>query len=169
MTIIKDSYQHEVKLLTNILVKKDNKYLVLKRSKISTHAPNMIHAFGGHIDHGENPLQAAKREIKEEIGIEIKNITLKAIVTEIKNAEIAQPDWIIFHFIADYESGHITSTHEGKLYKFDKKTLLQQKMLPSFHYVIKHIFKNTNNIMFTTYYYDQGKFIDNKKEVLFSE
>lgn len=166
MTITNDPYLHEIRLLSNVLIKKNDKYLVLKRSSQSNHAPNMIHAFGGHVDHGENPLQAAKREIKEELGIEIKNLSLRAIVTEVKESEPPQPDWVIFHFSADYDSSDFIKTHEGELLELNQDNLLQQQMLPSFRYVVNHIL-NSDHIMFATYNYKDGQFAVQEQQFLF--
>lgn len=56
----------------HILVKKGNKYLVLKRHKKDREEPNAWDLPGGGIEFGEQPLDAALRETKEESGLTIK-------------------------------------------------------------------------------------------------
>ena len=48
------------------VIRKDGKYLVLKRSSQKKYAPNKTHPFGGKMEIGENPYDGAIREIKEE-------------------------------------------------------------------------------------------------------
>lgn len=169
MTIKNDNYFHQIKLLANVLIKKDEKYIVIeKKFNKKIDAPQMVHALGGHIDHGENPLEAARREILEESGIQIKNIRLKAIITEIKETAEPAPDWTIFHFIADYDSGKITESAEGKLLILSQKELLKKPMLESFRYIINHLLSEGNKIMFANFYYQDGKFIANKNNIYLS-
>lgn len=169
MTFKIDKNFHQIKLLANVLIKKGDKYIVIEKNldkQINT--PNMFHALGGHIDHGENPFEAVKREVLEEAGIKIKNIKLKTIVTEIKENSKPTPDWTIFHFIADYDSGKITESEEGELLILSQKELFKKPMLESFSYVLKHMLSKDKRIMFASFYYKNEKFIDNKKKIEFT-
>lgn len=56
----------------HVLIKKDNKYLLLKRSDHDKDDPGCWDLPGGGIDWGEQPQEAAVRETKEEAGLEIK-------------------------------------------------------------------------------------------------
>lgn len=49
----------------------DNKALLFKRSKYETTNPSKYGMLGGHIEKGETPEEALKREIKEEAGVEL--------------------------------------------------------------------------------------------------
>ena len=51
---------------------KDNKVFVAKRSPTETSFPNKFELPGGHIDFGETLQEGLIREIKEEIGIDIR-------------------------------------------------------------------------------------------------
>ncbi len=53
----------------------NGKLLVVKHSEQARHYALP----GGHLEPGENPLECLKREIKEELGIEIKNAELKYV------------------------------------------------------------------------------------------
>jgi 8-oxo-dGTP diphosphatase len=59
-----------------VIVNEDNKILLLKRADIKDiWMPNKWALVGGGIEKGETPQQAIKREIQEEIGIEVKKFT----------------------------------------------------------------------------------------------
>lgn len=49
----------------------DNKVLLFKRSPEETTNPGKYGMLGGHIEKGETPEEALKREIKEEAGVEL--------------------------------------------------------------------------------------------------
>lgn len=51
----------------------DNKVLLFKRSEEETTNPGKYGMLGGHIEKGESPEVALKREIKEEAGVELKS------------------------------------------------------------------------------------------------
>lgn len=60
---------------TFIKNKKENKFLlVLRDDKLNISNPNCWSLFGGGIKSGENPMEALKREISEEINIELYDI-----------------------------------------------------------------------------------------------
>jgi len=54
-----------------VIVKKNGKILLIKR--VGSHGSGTWAPPGGHIDFGEFVIDCAKREIKEEVGIKIKN------------------------------------------------------------------------------------------------
>lgn len=54
----------------NVIVRKDNKILFLKRSATKDIAPNQYCLPGGHIDKGETIQQAGSRELKEEANLD---------------------------------------------------------------------------------------------------
>lgn len=57
-----------------ILIDNQNKVLLQHRDNNTSWYPDHWAIFGGQIEKGENPEQAAKREIKEEIGIELVDL-----------------------------------------------------------------------------------------------
>ena len=60
-------------------IKKNDQYLMLLRDDKKELLPNILVAPGGHKKFSEGIFECAKREIREETGIEICKIQLKAI------------------------------------------------------------------------------------------
>ena len=60
-----------VKLIAHILIEKDGKYLLIKRSKIKRGRPNVYPSYwdipGGSVEENELPSEAALREAMEEV------------------------------------------------------------------------------------------------------
>ncbi len=53
--------------------------LLMKRASTRRVFPNQYNGVGGHIERDEDPLQGAIREIKEETGLDVQNVRLRAI------------------------------------------------------------------------------------------
>lgn len=70
-------------VVSNVFIRKDGKYLLIKRSNNKKYAPGKIHPFGGKIGDNENPYDGAVREVKEETGVDIKNLKLEALILEL--------------------------------------------------------------------------------------
>ncbi|HLD82009.1 MAG TPA: NUDIX domain-containing protein [Patescibacteria group bacterium] len=157
---------HHVVMCANIFVRKDGKYLLLKRSPLKKYAPNFVHPIGGKIDADEDPFLAAEREVLEEAGIRVCNVRLEAVVLEIKPAKGEDENWIIFHFSADYESGELSDTEEGEFVMLTKEQIYEQNLFPSVRVIIKNILDPRDGTVFLTVEYDeQGQLIQTTKKL----
>jgi len=94
--------ENRVKVGVGVLVfNKDGKILLMKRAGSygqGTWAPP-----GGHVEFGETALAAAKREVKEEVGIGIKNAAVIGITEDI--ALVAEKHYITIFVQAEWSSG----------------------------------------------------------------
>lgn len=167
MPINTKPYIHENVICANIFVKKGNQYLMIERSKDKKYAPGFLNPVGGKVDVNENPYIAAKREILEESGLTVKNLKLEAIILEI-DPEKEGVNWLIFEFIADYESGELTDTVEGKLVWLPKQELLENKhrMFPSLKKLIDNILNPDDGTIFATFYYNDNQEIIESKSTI---
>lgn len=67
----------------NVIIVKDNKILLSKRQNKSW-GNGMFVLPGGHVEQGETPLKAIKREIKEELGAIVKFKDIQFLCTAIR-------------------------------------------------------------------------------------
>lgn len=148
---------HHLIICANIFVRKDGKYLLLKRSAHKRYAPSVVHPIGGKVDGDENPYTAAQREVLEEAGITVKNMRLEAVVLEIKPAKDESENWLIFHFSADYDSGKLASTEEGEFVLLHPEDILKQNLFPSVREIIPHILNPHDGTVFLTTTYDENE------------
>lgn len=148
---------HEQIICANLFIRKDNKYLVLRRSPLKRYAPNIIHPVGGMVEIGENPYTAALREAQEETGVTVKNVRLEAVVHEVQPVKDDAYDWLIFHFSGDYESGDVIDTDEGELVWLTVEEIKRADLFPSMQLVVGHILNPTQGTIFATIEYDEGK------------
>lgn len=86
-----------------ILVKRDDEILLARSPH---YRPGMYSALAGFIEPGETAEEAAAREVMEETGITIKNLTYFG------TQSWPFPASFMIAFYADYESGDLTVDHE---------------------------------------------------------
>lgn len=75
------------KIAAHGFIKYKNKYLVTRRSLTDDYKPGEWDLPGGTIEFGEDPVEALKREAKEETNIKIKVIKPLYIYSYISNPE----------------------------------------------------------------------------------
>ena len=158
MTINTKPHIHRNIICANIFVKKDDKYLMIERSKDKKYAPGFLNPVGGKLDKNENPYIAAKREVFEEAGLVVDNVKLEAVILEV-DPEKESTNWFIFEFTADYKSGELIDTVGGKLVWLTKQELLENKnrMFPSLKKLIENILNLNDGTIFATFYYDENQ------------
>jgi 8-oxo-dGTP diphosphatase len=87
------------KLGAGVVIIKDGKTLLAKRK--GAHASGMWGSMGGHVEFGETPIEAAKRESMEELGIKIGNFKFLACTNMLKEGK----HYVDVSFIAEIISG----------------------------------------------------------------
>jgi 8-oxo-dGTP diphosphatase len=70
-----------VKVGVGVLIEKDGKILLGKR--ISSHGSGTYNLPGGHIEFGETIAECAKREVKEETGLDVEMVKLISVSNDI--------------------------------------------------------------------------------------
>ena len=86
--------------------------LLMKRSPHKRIFPNRYNGVGGHIERDEDPLTSARREIKEESGLNVRDVRLKAIY----NIDAGEATGILlFVFTAVSDSRAVNANDEGTL------------------------------------------------------
>lgn len=146
-------------------VKKDEKYLMLHRGKHRRIMPDVWMAPGGHLEFNEGLFECARREIKEETGLSIKNIKVKAIGTaylEDLNQEL------FFHFLtADYQKGKLKQNQEdGELVWLKPEEIAKlSTLLAEIEKVLPDIFEDNDEIIsYRATYEKENKMIRFQRE-----
>lgn len=80
---------------------KDGKFLMAKRK--GSHGSDKWSVPGGHLEYGETWAEAAKREVKEETGMEVKNLRFKAVTNDIMSSD--NKHYISIWIESDWDSG----------------------------------------------------------------
>ena len=137
-------------------VKKGKKYLMLHRGKHKRIMPDVWMAPGGHIEFNEGLYEAARREVKEETGLDIRNIEVKAIGTAYLK-DLNQE--LFFHFLfADYAGGKVVQNeHDGKLVWLTPKEIAKlPTVLAEIREILPYLFKKDGKIISYKATYEDG-------------
>ena len=118
-----------MKLATLCYIRQNGKTLMVHRIK----KENDMHAgkwngLGGKLEAGETPEECALREIWEEAGITVKNLTLRGLITFPGFSD--DEDWYAFLFIANYNEGELIDSPEGDLRWIPNDKLLELNLWP---------------------------------------
>ena len=151
------THVHRQIICANVFIRKDDRFLVLRRSIHKRYAPGIVHPVGGKLDPGENPFAGAEREALEETGLRIKNMRLEAVLLDIEPVVDEPYNWLVYHFSADYASGDVSATPEGELIWLSAEELISERLHPSVAPIIRDILDRNKGVMFTTNEYDQEK------------
>lgn len=105
------------KLVGCMVLTKDRKILLQMRSENRRSFPGCLSMFGGHIEEGEEPMQALLREMYEELGA-IVNESEVVSFGAITEAATNYTDLVYLYFWHDY-LGTITGCYEDQPLYFD--------------------------------------------------
>ncbi len=120
----------KAKIAVKAFIVKNEKLLVIKRVSDEVQSPGVWEFPGGRLDEGENPFDGLKREVKEEVGIDIE-IKRPLNVQHFSREDGEIITMIIFECSADSKSVILSNEHS----KFEWIDLnkAKEKLAPFFH------------------------------------
>jgi len=135
----------------DICIRHGDDVLMFARSKTKKMFPGCLALPGGHIDEGENPLTAAIREAREEVGISLtpKRVQLKFVALHYHQDR--RELFVVFGFLARIykKPERILSNDEGSASWMSKDTLMSHDaVFPPVKYYLSHVLENTSGIMY---------------------
>jgi 8-oxo-dGTP diphosphatase len=96
------SSEPSIKVGAGVVIIKDGMTLLAKRK--GSHAAGSYGSLGGYVEFGESPVEAVKREAREELGIEIGNIRFVSCTNMMKYGK----HYLDVSFVAEIVSGDPT-------------------------------------------------------------
>ncbi len=118
----KDRNRYTVIPRVLIFIFRNESVLLIKGSSTKKLWPGMYNGLGGHLERGEDPLGAARRELKEESGLQCNSLSLCGTVIVDTGSD---PGVAIYVFRGGYEGGEINPSLEGNLEWIDLAQLTQ--------------------------------------------
>ena len=127
-------------LIASSIIKKNKKVLLLQRGNNGSY-PSYWQLPEGKIEEGETPDLALKREIKEEVGFQIRSLKFQKVFYSHLEAKKLQYLAIRIAYEAKINSNNIKLSQEHKNYGwYSKKEALDLLLLPGIKEILKDLF-----------------------------
>jgi 8-oxo-dGTP diphosphatase len=150
-----------LKLATLCYVRRDGKTLMVHRvKKLNDIHEGKWNGLGGKFEQGETPEECARREIREESGLEVGKLTLKGLLTFPKFAH--DEDWYAFVFVAQAESDRLIDSPEGNLQWVDDDRLTELNLWEGDKIFLPWL--DRRGFFSAKFIYKEGKFINYEVE-----
>lgn len=107
--------RHLLRAAAYVLFQKDDKILLLLRQNTGW-MDGMYGLPSGHLDAGEPITHAAIREVKEEVGVDVKSLNLVHVMHRNENENF---EYLDFYFLADSWDGEFTNAEPMKCEKLE--------------------------------------------------
>lgn len=123
-------------------IEKDNKYLMLHRTKKENDLnEGKWIGVGGKFEKDETPEECLLREVQEETGLTLTKYRLRAVITFVLN------EWgseYMYLFTANEFSGELSECDEGKLKWVDKKDIFKLNIWAGDRIFLKKLIEEEN-------------------------
>jgi 8-oxo-dGTP diphosphatase len=136
--------------------KTDSTLMIHRVKKENDYHLGKWNGLGGKFEQGESPEECAIREIKEESGLTVNNITMKGFITF--PMFDGKEDWYVFLFVSDKYEGKLIDSAEGNLAWIPNEKLMEINLWDGDKIFIPWLFKD--KFFSAKFNYENGEFID---------
>jgi 8-oxo-dGTP diphosphatase len=102
--------------------------LLIRRSPDAPLFPGLYNGVGGHVERGEDLLSSARREVREETGLDVSDLALRCLLHVDEGA--SRPGVLVFVFVGRPGRRDLTASGEGTLHWVPLARLHELALLP---------------------------------------
>lgn len=114
-----------------------NDILLIHRSPNAHLFPSMYNGVGGHVERGEDVLSAARREVREETGLEAHDLTLRGLLHVDEGPD--RPGVLVFIFAGQTQERDVVDSHEGTLHWVPLERVSELNLMPDLPPLLERI------------------------------
>lgn len=113
-----------------VIATRGDELLLIRRAAHKKLWPGIVNAPGGHVEAGEDPLQAAQRELWEETGVDAATLVLRGLLTT--DSPQAGTGVLVFVYRATVRDTQLRASDEGTPLWLPRAQLHTVPTLPDF-------------------------------------
>lgn len=98
--------RHEARLATVVFLRRGSDVLLLRHPRDKDRFAGCWDGIGGHVEPGEDLHEAARRELQEEAGIEVRRLQLRGLIHE---SGMVGHHYVLFLFTGEAPAGEVES------------------------------------------------------------
>lgn len=146
------SGRHRARLATVALVTHGDALLLLRHPEGGDRFPGRWNGVGGHVEPGEDLLQAARRELREEAGLDVPGLRLRGVVHETGLLGCA---YVIFFFVGEAPARGLHPAPGVELAWHPRSALASLPLVPDLDALLPRLLEAREPV-FATETYDGG-------------
>ena len=132
---MKERYMLSPRTLTFLRSGED--VLLIQRPPDAHLFPGMFNGVGGHVERGEDIMSAARREIREETGLDVSDLHLRCILHVDEGAD--RIGVLVFVFVGHTERRDVVESREGTLHWVQLTRINQLSLIPDLPSILKRV------------------------------
>jgi len=95
----------DMRVIVSALIKRGDEYLFIRQNKPGGAYPGTLHIPGGGLEEGEDPDSAVRREVLEETGLQVTNLTRHDFDYDVVNYKGRPTQFVFLRYLCDWQSG----------------------------------------------------------------
>ncbi|WP_054521653.1 NUDIX hydrolase [Thermanaerothrix daxensis] len=149
---------------TLVFITRGQEVLLLKGAPTKRLWAGLYNGIGGHIERGEGILAAARREVREETGLNVANLRLCGVVM-IDTGEAIGIGLYVFR--GNYDGGDVKPSPEGTAEWVRQETLSDLPLVPDLFTLLPRVLAHGENdpVFVAHYFYDDRDMLQIRFEI----